>query len=359
MVRDGKTIPITYTGSTYLTADSNSFPFKHVLCSSNISQNLVSVCQFCSHNNISIEFFPDSFIVKDLTTGASLVRGQNNGNLYVWPKLSLPCHSSAHQHFASSQSTVSSQSWHFRLGHPSPPVLHKLISSHSLPVTKSDTTVPFCSACLFENLFNTRIKTVYSDGSGEAQALGLDLQNFGIQHLKSSPHTPEHVCTAERKHRHVVETALTLLYHAAVPLKFWFLAFQTAVYLINRMPTKVLSHKSPCSLLFNKIPNYGKLCVFGCLCYLWLRPYTSHKLQPRSRPCVFVGYSNEHNAYLCLDQSTSRVFVSRHVVFVEHNFPFSTTSGRAHSVSSITQITGSNPRLTPSHHIKVLSLLHL
>lgn len=74
MVGDGKTIPITHTDSTILHIYANSFHLKHVLCLPNISQNLVSVSQFCSHNNTSIKFFPNCFHVKDLTTGAFLVR---------------------------------------------------------------------------------------------------------------------------------------------------------------------------------------------------------------------------------------------------------------------------------------------
>ncbi|KAK0599182.1 hypothetical protein LWI29_003021 [Acer saccharum] len=138
MVGDGKTIPITHTGFTSLNTPTTSFSLNHVLCSPHISQNIVSVSKFCTHNNTSIEFFPNYFIVKDLTTGASLVRGQNMGNLYVWPKSSLLCPSSAHQYFASSQSTVSAQSWHCRLGHPALSILQQLLSSHNLPVSKSD-----------------------------------------------------------------------------------------------------------------------------------------------------------------------------------------------------------------------------
>ena len=88
------------------------------------------------------------------------------------------------------------------------------------------------------------------------------------------------------------------------------------------MPSKTLQNSSPYSKIFHKDPNYRKLRIFGCLCYPWLRPYASHKLEPRSKPCVFVGYSNEHNAYLCLDSLTNKVYVSRHVVFIESVFPF-------------------------------------
>jgi len=41
----------------------------------------------------------------------------------------------------------------------------------------------------------------------------------------------------ERKHKHIIALGLTLLHHASLPLKFWDSAFQTAVYLINMLPT--------------------------------------------------------------------------------------------------------------------------
>ena len=94
------------------------------------------------------------------------------------------------------------------------------------------------------------------------------------------------------------------------------------MYLINRLPTPSLHLKSPYECLFHETPNYDKLRVFGCLCYPWLRPYTAHKLQPRSASCIFLGYSPTQSAYLCLDYLRNRIFVSRHVQFVEDVFPF-------------------------------------
>ncbi|KAG8487623.1 hypothetical protein CXB51_018130 [Gossypium anomalum] len=45
---------------------------------------------------------------------------------------------------------------------------------------------------------------------------------------------------AEHKHRHIVETGLTLLAQANLPMKHWGHAFSSAVHLINRLPTSVL-----------------------------------------------------------------------------------------------------------------------
>ena len=115
-----------------------------------------------------------------------------------------------------------------------------------------------------------------------------------------------------------------------MPILYWSLAFSTAVYLINRMPTPILKNISPFTKLFSTQPNYTKLKSFGCLCFPWLRPCTSHKLDPKSIACVFVGYSSSQSAYYCLDPKMNKIFVSRHVKFIENIFPFST---QAHTSS--------------------------
>jgi len=144
----------------------------------------------------------------------------------------------------------------------------------------------------------------------------------GISHLTTPPHTPEHNGFDERRHRHIVETGLTLLTHASLPLSFWSYALATTVYLINRMPTPTLNTHSPYDVIFQRSPHYEKLRVFGCLCYHWLRPYNAHKLEPRSKPCIFLGYSFSQSAYLCYEPTSSKIMVSRHVTFHEHIFPY-------------------------------------
>lgn len=42
----------------------------------------------------------------------------------------------------------------------------------------------------------------------------------------------------------------------------------------------------------------------------------------RSKQCAFLGYSNIHKGFKCLDISTGRVYISRDVVFDENIFPF-------------------------------------
>lgn len=107
-----------------------------------------------------------------------------------------------------------------------------------------------------------------------------------------------------------------------MPLTYWPHAMTTTAYLINRLPTPILGYLSPYSKLLNISPYYHKLKCFGCLCFPWIKPYANHKLTPKFVMCVFVGYSDDQHAYLCLDPLRGRIYTSRHVKFVESEFPF-------------------------------------
>jgi histone deacetylase 1/2 len=152
-----------------------------------------------------------------------------------------------------------------------------------------------------ERLLNTKIKAFQSDWGGEYHRLHRYFQRTGISHRVSCPHTSQQNGVVERKHRHLVETGLALLAHSSLPLRYWDEAFLTACYLINRMPTPVLHKDTPIHRLLDIQPNYDFLRIFGCACWPSLRKYNSHKLEFRSKQCVFLGYSPMHKGYKCLD----------------------------------------------------------
>ena len=124
---------------------------------------------------------------------------------------------------------------------------------------------------------------------GEYHKLHRYFLRTGISHRVSCPHTSQQNGIAERKHRHLVETGLALLAHSSLPLRYWDEAFLTACYLINRMPTPVLGQDTPIHRLLKIPPNYSFLRTFGCACWPSLRKYNSHKLEFRSKMCVFPG----------------------------------------------------------------------
>lgn len=103
--------------------------------------------------------------------------------------------------------------------------------------------------------------------------------------------------------------------------------------------------------MFHTPPDYSFLRTFGCLCYPWLRPYTKHKLQPQSIPCVFIRYHPSVKGYRCLDPVSGKIYLSRHVVFDEQCFPFSSTpiSSSAPSVAQLHSFFWSSLSSSMSH----------
>lgn len=152
------------------------------------------------------------------------------------------------------------------------------------------------------------------------------LQSFGISHRISCPYAHSQNGSMESKHRHTVETELALLAHSSLPHSYWSDAFVTAVFLINRLSTLVLSNKSPFEVLFHQTPNYMFQKTFGCQYWPNLWPYNKHKINFQSLPCVFLGYSSSHHGYLCFHVPTARMYVSRDVLLDENTFPFSVSS---------------------------------
>lgn len=84
-----------------------------------------------------------------------------------------------------------------------------------------------------------------TDGGGEYRSLHSFLDQHGLKLRQTCPYTFEQNGIAERKHRHIVETGLTLLAQAGIPLPIVTEAFSAAVHLISRLLSPLLQHRSP------------------------------------------------------------------------------------------------------------------
>jgi len=134
---------------------------------------------------------------------------------------------------------------------------------------------------------------------------------------------------AERKHRHLLETARALMIAASLPPHFWAEAVATSTYLIKLQPSTALQGGVPFERLFDHSPDYSTLRMFGCVCYVLLAPRECTKLSPQYVECVFLGYSDEHKGYRCWDPISHWMRISQDVTFDEsHPFyprPYSST----------------------------------
>jgi hypothetical protein len=163
---------------------------------------------------------------------------------------------------------------------------------------------------------------MHTDWGGEYEKLNLFFTRVGISYRVSCLHTHQQNGTTEHNHRHIVDVGLSLLAKASMPLKFWDEEYLTATFLINHTPSRVISYQTPMERLLDQKTDYNFLRTFGCACWPNLRPYNTHKLSFRSKCCVFIGYSNQHKGYKCLEPSTGRVYISRDVIFDEMVFWF-------------------------------------
>ena len=76
------------------------------------------------------------------------------------------------------------------------------------------------------------------------------------------------------------------------PKFFWGYVLETAVYILNRVPSKSVE-VTPYEIWTNKKPYLSYMKVWGCPAYVkWI---ISDKLEAKPDKCLFVGYPKETN----------------------------------------------------------------
>ncbi|KAJ0565281.1 putative RNA-directed DNA polymerase [Helianthus annuus] len=89
----------------------------------------------------------------------------------------------------------------------------------------------------------------------------------------------------------------------------------------NRLPSSVLSGKSPYELMFGFRPSLSYFRNFGCLCFSTILNEPD-KFAYHADKCVLIGYSNVKKGYKLWSIDEKKVFFSRDVKFYEHVYPF-------------------------------------
>ncbi|GJX39926.1 ribonuclease H-like domain-containing protein [Tanacetum coccineum] len=163
----------------------------------------------------------------DLVHSQIVGTGSENGGLYLFdydsPKSSM-CSNIGNM---SAVCYVSKSLWHSRLGHPSDQALDVLQGN-----LRSDNGTEFVN-----------------------NKMALLFNNLGIVHQTSCAYTPQQNGIAERKHRHLLNVARSLLFQSGIPLSMWPECILTAAYLVNRLPSSVLNGKFPLLACVSCQPN--------------------------------------------------------------------------------------------------------
>ena len=144
-------------------------------------------------------------------------------------------------------------------------------------------------------------------------------------HQRSCVETPQQNATVERKYQHILNVGRALLFQSKLPNCYWSYASLHVVFLINRVTTPILHHKSPYHVLYDKVPDFDLFKVFGCLCFAAAIQSHRTKLQSRARKSIFLGYKPGYKGYILLDIHSKGIFVSRNVTFHETVLPYQTS----------------------------------
>ncbi|CAL2229802.1 unnamed protein product [Prunus armeniaca] len=165
-----------------------------------------------------------------------------------------------------------------------------------------------------------KIKSLRSDRGGEflSGEFNRFCEESGIQRQLTVAYSPQQNGVAERKNRTVVEMAKSMLHEKGVPYEFWAEAINTAVYLLNRCPTKALNKVTPFEAYTGRKPGIAHLKIFGSPCHVLIPSALRHKLEENSHKCIFVGYGLCEKGYRLFDPSTRKVTLSRDVTFDEN-----------------------------------------
>ncbi|KAA0066242.1 Beta-galactosidase [Cucumis melo var. makuwa] len=194
-----------------------------------------------------------------------------------------------------------------------------------------------------ETQFHKKIAILRSDNDREFQNHNLSefLASKGIVHQDSCVYTPQQNGVTERKNRHLLEVARSLMLSTFLPSYPWGDAILTAAHLINRMPSRILHLQTPLeclkeSYLSTHLVSKVPLRVFGCTAYVHSFGPNQTKFTPRAQACVFVGYPPQQRGYKCFHPPSRTYFVTMDVTFCKDRpyFPVSHLQGESVSEES-------------------------
>ena len=129
----------------------------------------------------------------------------------------------------------------------------------------------------------------------------------GMGRQLTAPYSPQQNGVVERRNQTVVEMVRCLLKSMGVPSYFWAEAVKTAVYLLNRAPTRSLEGVTPYEAWHGRKPSVQHLRTFGCTAHVKRTGPGITKLSDRSTPMIFVGYEEGSKAYRAYDPATKKV----------------------------------------------------
>lgn len=169
---------------------------------------------------------------------------------------------------------------------------------------------------LMTRQFNANIKQLQCDSGGEFQALQtLFFKEFTLEELVVHILLPKIGLMREEIGR---QKSLACLCSLELVCLWSFESIHSnvqSILLINCLLELFFKRIHMRCFSSKLTPTYNYLRTFGCLCYPFLKPHASHKVEPRFISCVFLDYLPNHKGYWCMHITNNKSYLSPHVVF--------------------------------------------
>ena len=110
-------------------------------------------------------------------------------------------------------------------------------------------------------------------------------------------------------------------HHAGLSNGFWIYAVKAKLHTYNVTPIKWADYKTLKELWSGQKPDISHLRVFRCLAWVHILKKRRHKLQPKSRAMIFIGYEPGSKGYQFWDTVHQCVKICHDVKFEETQFP--------------------------------------
>jgi hypothetical protein len=172
---------------------------------------------------------------------------------------------------------------------------------------------------LVEKQSGLKIITLRTDNGGdykENKVLNYCRKNE-IKREFTNSYSPQQNGVVERKSRTIVEIVCSMLKTKSLGNEFWAEALHTAVYTLNRCPTREILNLTLEEAWSGYKPSVAHMKYFGCTAYAHVPKEKRRKLDDKSVKCIFIKYSIETRSYRLFDHQAKKVIISRDVVFDE------------------------------------------
>ena len=117
------------------------------------------------------------------------------------------------------------------------------------------------------------------------------------------------------------DMANCMLVESGLQRKYWGYTVKYAAKVFNVTPTSALNGLTPYEMYYGCPPKITMYHTFGCLCFRQVPKDQHKKFTPKSEHYLFLGLSDNHEAFIVLWLDDSHVMISQDINFIDNSFP--------------------------------------